>query len=176
LNKAEELGIIALEKQRQILGEDHPHTLICAATLAMTYHNLGRLNEAEELEVVVLEKQMNIFGKDHQDTFYTMALLAAIHYQMGQSNKVGIMNFIRQKLFVMFQYTTNRHTRWLQVEPRYLPHVSRDWGPPDTVLVSSPHRKWVQHDPRCSWRTTSPGGWFSAALPAQCVQHILDMY
>ncbi|KAJ7863530.1 hypothetical protein B0H14DRAFT_2574909 [Mycena olivaceomarginata] len=63
-------------------------------------------------------------------------------------------------------YTANRHTRWHQVEPRYLPHVGRDWGPPDTVLVSSPRRKWVQHDPMYGWRTAGPGGWFSAALPA----------
>ncbi|KAF8185237.1 P-loop containing nucleoside triphosphate hydrolase protein [Mycena galopus ATCC 62051] len=99
LNKAEELGIVVLEKQRQILGEDYPHILISAATLAVIYHKLGRLNEAEELEVVVLEKQMNTFGKDHPDTLYTMALLSATRYQIGQSNKVGIMNFIRQKLF-----------------------------------------------------------------------------
>ncbi|KAJ7721587.1 hypothetical protein B0H14DRAFT_3007600, partial [Mycena olivaceomarginata] len=40
--EAEPLESTVLEKQKQLLGADHPDTLEAMANLAATYHQLGR--------------------------------------------------------------------------------------------------------------------------------------
>ncbi|KAF8179807.1 hypothetical protein K438DRAFT_1842852 [Mycena galopus ATCC 62051] len=54
---AERLQLVVLEKQRKILGDNHPHTLAAISHLANTYHSLGQFEEAEQLQLMVLEKQ-----------------------------------------------------------------------------------------------------------------------
>ncbi|KAF8194714.1 P-loop containing nucleoside triphosphate hydrolase protein [Mycena galopus ATCC 62051] len=46
-----------LEKQKQVLGKNHPDTLRTMGKLAITYSNLGEHQKAKELKVIVLEKQ-----------------------------------------------------------------------------------------------------------------------
>jgi hypothetical protein len=50
--KGEELQVIALEKRKKLLGDNHPATLHTMRNLALTYHCLGKLFEAEELETL----------------------------------------------------------------------------------------------------------------------------
>jgi len=66
-----------LRKRKEILGDDHPHTLTSMADLAVTYKQIvGRLNEACELEEQVLRKRKEILGDDHPDTLLSMEHLA----------------------------------------------------------------------------------------------------
>ncbi|KAJ7824118.1 hypothetical protein B0H13DRAFT_2444706 [Mycena leptocephala] len=48
--EAEPLESIVLEKRKQVLGADHPDTLLAMDNLAATYRELGRYQEAEYLE------------------------------------------------------------------------------------------------------------------------------
>ncbi|KAJ7888025.1 hypothetical protein B0H13DRAFT_1888574 [Mycena leptocephala] len=82
--ESESLGVIVLEKWRQLLGADHPHTLVAMGNLALTYHKLGRYQEAEPLESIVLEKRKQVLGADHPDTLLAMGNLAATHRELGR--------------------------------------------------------------------------------------------
>ncbi|KAF8217385.1 hypothetical protein K438DRAFT_1701902 [Mycena galopus ATCC 62051] len=82
--EAESLEAIVLEKQKQLLGADHPDTLEAMANLASTYCQLGRYREAEPLDGTVLEKQKQLLGADHPDTLEAMANLASTYRQLGR--------------------------------------------------------------------------------------------
>ncbi|KAJ7698311.1 P-loop containing nucleoside triphosphate hydrolase protein [Mycena rosella] len=81
---AEQLQLAVLEDHRDILGEDHPDTLLVMSSLASTYHQLGQLKEAKELEFVVLEKRRKILGEDHPDTLLAMGNLASTYHNLVQ--------------------------------------------------------------------------------------------
>ncbi|KAJ7862029.1 hypothetical protein B0H14DRAFT_517745 [Mycena olivaceomarginata] len=82
--EAEVLDSLMLEKQKQLLGADHPDTLWSMANLAITYHRLGRYSEAGPLESLVLEKRKQLLGADHPDTLWAMANLAATYRKLGR--------------------------------------------------------------------------------------------
>ncbi|KAJ7357900.1 hypothetical protein DFH08DRAFT_437176 [Mycena albidolilacea] len=82
--EAELLEVAVLEKQKQLLGVDHPDTLRAMENLATTYHQLGRYQEAKPLEVAVSEKWKQFLGVDHPDTLHAMGNLAAIYHQLGR--------------------------------------------------------------------------------------------
>ncbi|KAF8185773.1 P-loop containing nucleoside triphosphate hydrolase protein [Mycena galopus ATCC 62051] len=81
--EAEPLEGTMLEKQKELLGADHPHTLLAMASLAATYRQLGRYQEAEPLEGTALEKRTQLLGADHPDTLLAMANLATTSHQIG---------------------------------------------------------------------------------------------
>jgi tetratricopeptide (TPR) repeat protein len=62
--EAESLESIVLEKRKQLLGPDHPDTLLAMKNLAATYHELGRYEEAEYLEAQYEE----LVGNDSSDS------------------------------------------------------------------------------------------------------------
>ena len=82
--KAEKLQMVAMEKRRHILGDEHPDTLTSMGSLAATYRNQGRWKEAEALEVVVMEKRMHALGEEHPDTLTSMANLAVTYCNQGR--------------------------------------------------------------------------------------------
>ena len=82
--EAEALGVAVMEKKKQVLGDDHPDTLLSMANLACTYGNQGQLKDAEALEVVVLEKRKRMQGDDHPATLMSMANLACTYSGLGQ--------------------------------------------------------------------------------------------
>ncbi|KAJ7872428.1 P-loop containing nucleoside triphosphate hydrolase protein [Mycena leptocephala] len=82
--EAKSLTVMVLEKQMQLLGADHPHTLMAMGNLAATYRALGRYQEAEPLESIVLEKRKQVLGADHPDTLLAMGNLAATHRELGR--------------------------------------------------------------------------------------------
>ena len=57
LKDAEVLEVMVMEKRKELLGEDHPDTLLSMGNLAMTYQKQGRLKDAEVLELAVMEKR-----------------------------------------------------------------------------------------------------------------------
>ena len=82
--KAKALEVMVMEKKKQILGDEHPDTLLSMANLAATYRDLGQWKKAEALEVVVMEKSKQILGDEHPDTLSSMASLAATYRNLGQ--------------------------------------------------------------------------------------------
>ncbi|KAJ7447397.1 hypothetical protein FB451DRAFT_778546 [Mycena latifolia] len=76
-----------LERQRTLLGEDHPDVLLSMANLATTYWKLGQVRKAEELDTMVLEKYKTLLGEDHPDTLNAMANVAATYRELGEFKK-----------------------------------------------------------------------------------------
>ncbi|KAJ7121115.1 P-loop containing nucleoside triphosphate hydrolase protein, partial [Mycena epipterygia] len=82
--KAEALEVVALEKQKRILGEDHPQTLGTMSNLVATYNELGQLNEAEKLAVILVEKYKKNFGEDHPYTLEITGNLGWLCHNLGR--------------------------------------------------------------------------------------------
>ncbi|OQV09550.1 hypothetical protein CLAIMM_13658, partial [Cladophialophora immunda] len=57
----------AFQRQRDVVGAEHPSTLTSIANLASTYRNQGRWKEAEELDVQVMETRTRVLGAEHPD-------------------------------------------------------------------------------------------------------------
>ncbi|KAJ7724094.1 hypothetical protein B0H16DRAFT_328102 [Mycena metata] len=76
-----------LEKQRQLLGEDHPKALQTMGNLANSYSDLGEHQKARELRILVLEKQRQVLGENHPDTLTTMGNLANSYSDLGERQK-----------------------------------------------------------------------------------------
>jgi tetratricopeptide (TPR) repeat protein len=85
--EAEDLRMAVLDKQQQLLGDDHPDTLHAMANLATTYDSLKQFTKAGEIEVVVLEKQKELLGDDDPDTLLAMANLADTYDKLKQFTK-----------------------------------------------------------------------------------------
>ncbi|KAF8218037.1 hypothetical protein K438DRAFT_1796213 [Mycena galopus ATCC 62051] len=82
--EAEPIECAVLERQKLILGVDHPDTLRAMANLAHTYSELEKYKDAEDLEVTALEKWKQILGVDHPDTLLSMANLARTYSRLGK--------------------------------------------------------------------------------------------
>ncbi|KAF8130025.1 hypothetical protein K438DRAFT_1695364 [Mycena galopus ATCC 62051] len=83
-----------LEKQMQLLGDNHSDTLLVMGNLARTYSDLGEHQKAEELTVIVLEKQKQLLGDDHPHTLLIMGNLANTYSHLGEYQKAKELNFI----------------------------------------------------------------------------------
>ncbi|KAF1352616.1 P-loop containing nucleoside triphosphate hydrolase protein [Delphinella strobiligena] len=68
----------------ELLGKEHPDTLISIANLASTYWKQGQWKEAEELFVSVIETRKRVLGEEHPDTLTGMANLAATYEEQGR--------------------------------------------------------------------------------------------
>ena len=67
LTEAESLQRSTTTMLTQVLGRDHPDTLICQANLAITLRDASRSDEAEQLAGVVLVRLEQVLGKGHPD-------------------------------------------------------------------------------------------------------------
>ncbi|KAJ7861340.1 hypothetical protein B0H13DRAFT_2282467 [Mycena leptocephala] len=85
--EAKRLYLAQLSKQKQVLGDDHSHTLWVMEYLAITYERLGQYKQAEELQVVVLEKRKQVLGDDHPATLWAMGNLASTYHRLGNFHK-----------------------------------------------------------------------------------------
>jgi len=61
--------------QKEVLGEAHPHRLMCAYNLALIYTEQGKHAEAEALLRETLVIQIRVLGHAHPDTRKTSVLL-----------------------------------------------------------------------------------------------------
>ncbi|KAJ7607744.1 hypothetical protein FB45DRAFT_394216 [Roridomyces roridus] len=82
--QAKDLYELNLERQRELLGKDHPDTLTAMANVAVTYGQLGRYQEAERLEPLVLKQRQKLLGYHHPETLRSMASLSTIYWQLGR--------------------------------------------------------------------------------------------
>ncbi|KAJ7795887.1 P-loop containing nucleoside triphosphate hydrolase protein [Mycena leptocephala] len=92
--EAEDLRMAVLDKQQQLLGEDHLDTLLAMNDLAVTYWKLQEFKKAEKLQAVVLEKrkqflekQKQLMGDNHPDTLLNMGNLAVSYQNLGEFKK-----------------------------------------------------------------------------------------
>jgi hypothetical protein len=83
-NKAEELGLQAVETRKRVLGTEHPDTLTSIGNLASTYKNQGRWKEAEDLQVQVMETRKRVLGVGHPGTLTSIGNLALTYQNQGR--------------------------------------------------------------------------------------------
>ncbi|KAJ7919409.1 hypothetical protein B0H13DRAFT_2268514 [Mycena leptocephala] len=117
--QAEKLLEEVLEKQKQLLGENHPDTLRTMGiwpthtqtwesikkqensrppcipwVIWPTHTHLGEHQKAGELNGIVLEKRKQLLGENHPDTLRTMGNLAITYSHLGEHQKAGELNAI----------------------------------------------------------------------------------
>ncbi|KAJ6471957.1 hypothetical protein C8R45DRAFT_1078136 [Mycena sanguinolenta] len=85
--EAEEFEVIAVERQKKLMGDEHWDTLNAMHSLSLTYTDLGRYEEAQKLQAVVVEKWRKLVGDDHLDTLHAMSNLASTYDNLGRSEE-----------------------------------------------------------------------------------------
>jgi len=94
LKETEALQVMAMEKRKRMLGDDHPDTLISMEEVAGTYWGLGRWSDAEALLLVVLGKRRLVLGDDHPDTLRGMEHLADTYREQGRWSDAEPLYFV----------------------------------------------------------------------------------
>ena len=74
----------AVEVIEDVLGPDHPDTLIARDDLAGAYEDVGRFDEAIELSERVLADQERVLGPDHPKTLTVRNNLASAYHSAGR--------------------------------------------------------------------------------------------
>ncbi|MGD2110334.1 MAG: serine/threonine-protein kinase, partial [Phycisphaerae bacterium] len=74
----------ALELHREVLGEEHPETLVAANKLARLYAHEGLSDEAESLYLKTLELRRRVLGEDHPHTLISINNLALLYTEQGR--------------------------------------------------------------------------------------------
>ena len=72
------------EKIQQILGQDHPSTLIMINNLALCYKNMGNYENAKQLYEECVEKSTQALGEDHPDTLTLVNNLTVLYQNMNE--------------------------------------------------------------------------------------------
>jgi tetratricopeptide (TPR) repeat protein len=72
-----------LRRQAELLGAEHPHTLMTAGGLAGDLRGLGRYAEALELDQSTHQSWMDRYGEDHERTLAALNNLATCNRLMG---------------------------------------------------------------------------------------------
>jgi len=81
---AEAHALRAVEIRRELLGEEHPDTLMSVNNLASAYYYQGRDPEAERLHRETLDIRRRVLGEEHPDTLASMRNLARTCHAQGR--------------------------------------------------------------------------------------------
>ena len=76
--EARDLHRDTLDRQRRVLGEDHPETLFSANNLAADLHGLGEVRAARDLAQDTLDRRRRVLGLDHPETLFSADGLARL--------------------------------------------------------------------------------------------------
>ncbi len=68
LTEARDLNMKVMEEQKLLLGEDHPHTLMTAGSLAADLRAIGHYREALKMDEKTHPAWTALYGEDHQGT------------------------------------------------------------------------------------------------------------
>jgi hypothetical protein len=112
LEKARELGLFALAKHIDKLGEDHPDTLISKCNLALTFAGMEQWEEAESLQIEALKTLRVQLGDDHPLTLEAMGFLASTWKALGQT--VDALGLLRRCLARAERVLGPDHPKFLQ--------------------------------------------------------------
>ncbi len=85
--QARQLGEETLARCRQTLGDDHPHTLTTANSLAVTLLNGGQFRQAHQLAEDTYAPRRRVLGEDHPDTLRSANSLATALQELGQQDR-----------------------------------------------------------------------------------------
>jgi MinD-like ATPase involved in chromosome partitioning or flagellar assembly/tetratricopeptide (TPR) repeat protein len=77
------LDAAILPQQQELLGAEHPHTLMTAGSLAADLRGLGRYGEALAQDERTYDAWADAFGDDHPRTLAALSNLAVSHRLMG---------------------------------------------------------------------------------------------
>ena len=84
LKEAEELGRQVIETRKQILGDEHPDTLMSMNDLVWMYWSQGRFKEGEELGTQVVKIRKKVLGEEHPDTLMSLNNLVTTYKNQGR--------------------------------------------------------------------------------------------
>ncbi|PKK50880.1 hypothetical protein CI102_4817, partial [Trichoderma harzianum] len=73
--EAEEIAVVALDRQREILGKEHPDTLLSMHNLACTWIELGRHSSALTLIEECVQYRRSVLWPEHPYTVESTKLL-----------------------------------------------------------------------------------------------------
>ncbi|KAJ7732769.1 P-loop containing nucleoside triphosphate hydrolase protein [Mycena olivaceomarginata] len=136
-----------LEKQKQLLGDNHPHTLFTMGNLANTYSNLGQHQKAKALKVIVLEKQKQFLGENHPHTLFTMGNLANTYSDLGEHRKakeLGVIVLEKQKQLLGDKHRDTLHTMG-NLANTYS-HLGEHQKAKELNIIVLEKRKWLLGD------------------------------
>ena len=83
LKESHALDAAVLHAQRELLGDDHPHTLMTAGGLARDLRGLGRYSEALRLDAITFDAWKRNFGEGHPRSLKALNNLASTQRLMG---------------------------------------------------------------------------------------------
>ena len=111
-----------------VLGPDHPDTLITCSNLAGAYRAVGRLGKAIELYERVLAEREKLLGPDHPKTLITCSNLAGAYHSAGHFGEA--INAWEELLPDCQRVLGLEHPLTKQVE-KNLEAAKRKMNPPD---------------------------------------------
>jgi tetratricopeptide (TPR) repeat protein len=76
-----------LQRQKAVLGPDHPETLSGMTNLAVTYSHFGKHHQALLLLEESLQRQKVLFGQDHSETLNTLSNLGYAYSRLGKHDQ-----------------------------------------------------------------------------------------
>jgi hypothetical protein len=88
---AETMSKEVLVVRKQVLGEEHPSTLIASSNLAGALFNQGKHAEAEPIFREVLVVQKRVLGEEHPSTLHTASKLASTLCNQGKFTEAETM-------------------------------------------------------------------------------------
>ena len=118
----------AVEVIEDVLGTDHPDTLMVRNNLAFAYRSVGRFDEAIELFEWVLADRVRVLGPDHPDTLATRNNLAFAYHSAGHFDEA--VNAWEELLPDCRRVLGLEHPLTKQVE-KNLEAAKREMNPPD---------------------------------------------
>ncbi|PON21668.1 phosphorylase superfamily protein [Trichoderma gamsii] len=84
---AESLCDQVRELRTELLGAEHPNTLMSMTNLAHMLHRQGKNNEAEAIYLQVLELRIKVLGAEHPDTLGSVNNLVIMLDEQGKLNE-----------------------------------------------------------------------------------------
>ncbi len=81
---AERFQLEALKLHKEVLGSEHPSTLMSMNHLASIYTKQGRLEEGEKLVIQVVKSRRTKLGADHPDTLQGITNLGITYRNQGR--------------------------------------------------------------------------------------------
>lgn len=91
-DEARELYRSALRVQTEVLGEDHPDSLITRANLADLLRAEGRLAEAHEEHALILRTRTDVLGAEHPSTLLSAVNVALVLRELGRPAEAGALH------------------------------------------------------------------------------------
>ncbi|KAL2199556.1 hypothetical protein P885DRAFT_29928, partial [Corynascus similis CBS 632.67] len=102
---------LKLQTQTQVLGVEHPETLVSMNNLANTLDSQGKYEEAEALYLQTLKLQTQVLGAKHPETLISMNNLANTLYNQGKYEEAEAL--YRQTLKLQTQVLGAEHPHTL---------------------------------------------------------------